>query len=250
MKKMLLLVLALFLLPLSALAAPLEMNPASEGVLYFPEGSSAEDAAFVFSYNLPTIIAQSEDDNAINEHFNYIIGDLVSFDAPLSALAAADVPGSYLHVTNQITCNTDQYFCVLVNRESFSGASVGENWIAYAFARNSDEAGFVLSLANLLNLSGAANDDGLAYERATKKANDLVYELIWDIISEQMESPANDFFEGLTIDDLKAEFYPESDFYLDEDQNIVFYIQPAMIATGVAGLLTYSFSVEELLSEL
>jgi hypothetical protein len=250
MKKLLFLFIVLLVFPFTAFAAPLDMNPNLEGTLYFPEGSTADNAGFTFTYTLPSIVAQNEDDNAINEHFEYMMNDMISFDVPIFAASTADVPGAYLHVTSQITCNSDEYFCVLVNRESFSGASVGENWLAYSFARNSDDAGYVLSLANILKLSAAANDDGLAYERATQKANDLVYELIWDIICEQMDSTANDYFEGLSVEDLHAEFYPESDFYLDQDSNIIFYIQQGMVATETAGLLTFSFSIDELLSEL
>ncbi len=254
MKKLLVLVLTLLVFTSTALASPLETSANLEGSVYFPEGADQSSAVFSFSYQFPCIVPQREDDKAINEHFDYMMSDLISFTAPLYAQEALDnqaIPGgAYLNVASQITCNTEDYFSVLVTQEHFFGASVGETWIGYVFKRSGADAGMVLSLANVLSLSTATSDDGFAYERVTQKADDLVYELIWDIISEQMENNATDYFEGLTIDDLKAEFYPESDFYMDENQNVVFFIQPAMIATEAAGLLVYPFSIDELLSEL
>ena len=43
-------------------------------------------------------------------------------------------------------------------------------------------------------------------------------------------------------------FSPESDFYLDADGNVVFFIQAGEIAGEIAGVLHFPFNPAELLS--
>ena len=57
-----------------------------------------------------------------------------------------------------------------------------------------------------------------------------------------------DYDPDLTMEELQNAFSPESDFYLDEDGNLVFYVQAGVIAGEVNGILTYPFSPAELLS--
>ena len=57
-------------------------------------------------------------------------------------------------------------------------------------------------------------------------------------------------FDDLTREELEAQFYPEEDFYLDENGNPVFYVQPSYIASSAEGVLTFPFTLEELLDEL
>jgi hypothetical protein len=52
----------------------------------------------------------------------------------------------------------------------------------------------------------------------------------------------------LTLDGLRRAFTPESDFYLDDNGNFVFYLQAGAIASEVNGVLTFPFSLSELLS--
>ena len=47
---------------------------------------------------------------------------------------------------------------------------------------------------------------------------------------------------------LTGAFSPESDFYLDADGNVVFFIQAGEIAGEIAGVLRFPFNPAELLS--
>lgn len=235
-----------------AMAAPLSFDKQLEGTVYYPEDATPETATFQFSYQYPQIIPASETDTAINQHFAYLMSDMLSFTIPLHIQDVIDsaLTSAYINLTYEISCNNDEYFSVLIHQEKMLGAAVNESNTAYVFKRNGIGAGMVLSIADILGLSSPNDDDGFSYERATQKADDLVYELVWDIIAEHISQGDLSYFEGLSIDDLKAEFYPENDFYLDSDSNVVFFIQPALIAANAAGTLTFSFSIEELLSEL
>ena len=58
------------------------------------------------------------------------------------------------------------------------------------------------------------------------------------------------YYDGLTREELEAQFYPEEDFYLDESGNPVFYVQSSYLASSAEGVLCYPFTVEELLDEM
>lgn len=250
MKRILALVLALTMWVSLAFAAPLTEAAPLEGMACYPEGSDEATASYRFIYSYPQIVPESEGDNAINEFFDYQMNDALSFSAPLYAQDAEEGGASYTKISYQTTCNNDDYYCVLMTQEQFFGSAATDTWRAYAFARQGEEAGMVVNLADILSLSSPTNDDGLAYERSTQKANEMVYALVWEIIAQQIASEKHDYFEALSMDDLRAEFYPESDFYIDSDGNVVFFIQPAMIASSAAGMLTFPFSIDELVSEL
>ena len=79
-------------------------------------------------------------------------------------------------------------------------------------------------------------------------ASTLGYGLVWQIIQEQVSMGQIDYDPDLTREELQTVFFPESDFYMDENGNFVFYIQAGAIAGEVNGILTYPFSLAELLS--
>jgi len=221
-----------------------------EGVAFFPEDSDEITAVYRFIYRYPGIESQYESDDAINEFFDYQFNDALAFTAPLFAMEAEENSGSYTRVDYQITCNDAVFFSTLFSCEHFFGASSGNFWMAYSFLRQGEGAGMVLSLADILGLTSPNEDDGLAYERMTRQSNELIYDLIWEIILEQLYVAGYDYYEGLTREDLVAEFYPENDFYIDQNHTLVFFIQPTMIASAASGMLLFPFSIDELLSEL
>jgi len=250
MKRAFIIMLALTMLIGTVWAGPLDITDGLEGSAYYPEESAKETAAYLVTYRYPMVVPQYDSDADINVFFEYLMNDFLLFTAPMFAEEAIEDIPCYTHVNYQVTCNDSVYFSVLFTLEQFMGAATGENLTAYSFMRQGDYAGAVLSLADIMCVSDPNIKDGLMYERATNKVNNLVYDLIWEIIDEQIAESSFDYYEGLTIDDLKAEFYPESDFYIDQDHNVVFFIQPAMISMAAAGVLRYTFSIAELMSEL
>ena len=73
---------------------------------------------------------------------------------------------------------------------------------------------------------------------------------MWSIIEEQRHNGEISFDPDLTYEMLTQDFYPEEDFYLDENGNPVFFIQAATIASAADGVLKYPFTLEELQDEL
>ena len=83
---------------------------------------------------------------------------------------------------------------------------------------------------------------------AESLAERLAYQLVWQNIQQSSQQVDGDYLDGLSEVGLRAAFSPESDFYLDADGNIVFFIQAGVVAGEVAGILTFPFSSAELLS--
>ena len=85
----------------------------------------------------------------------------------------------------------------------------------------------------------------------TEKADTLIREMVWDLIEEN----ENNFdYNGLTEEALSHIFFPEEDFYLDENGDPVFYLQPGdvyydNVPEGV-GLITFPLALEDILDEL
>ena len=114
---------------------------------------------------------------------------------------------------------------------------------ADTFAMDGLYAGQKLCLSQLLGLEDES-DDG----EGPSLASQLAYRLVWQIVSQESLNPDGDYLDGLTEQQVQNAFDPEQDFYLDEDGNVVFFIQSGEIAGEIAGILEYPFSIAEMLS--
>ena len=186
----------------------------------------------------------------INDFYDYLISDAKDFMIPMTyeTLEVSPVQ-AYTAITSQVMCNNEDYFSVLVTTESFMGAETSQILAGHTFALQGGKAGTCISLPYLLGLLEADENDTWMQDRATAKANELVYGLVWSIIEEQ-KAEIIAYYDDLTREELEAQFYPEEDFYLDENGNPVFYVQPSYIASSAEGVLTFPFTLEELLDEL
>ncbi len=126
---------------------------------------------------------------------------------------------AYTAITSQVMCNNEDYFSVLVTTESFMGAETSQILAGHTFALQGGKAGTCISLPYLLGLLEADENDTWMQDRATAKANELVYGLVWSIIEEQKAEEIIAYYDDLTREELEAQFYPEEDFYLDENGN-------------------------------
>lgn len=251
MKRFLALLLSLLLLIPSALAEPLPLGDALSGTAYWPEDADEESAVFVYHYSYPMIDGDDETAALINDFYHYLVDDALAFTVPM---AAESVEGSdlqaYATVSTEITCNNDAWFSVKLTTESFMGAAVSTVVAGHTFAREGAKAGTVTSLPYLLGILAADETDTWLQERQTAKADDMVRGLVWEIIQEQLSTGAVAYYDDLTYDILEACFYPEEDFFLDEDGNPVFFVQESIVAPAAEGVLYFPFTMEELLDEI
>ena len=248
MKRLFCLTVALCLLATAALAQPATEAVPLIGTRYYPSGSTADTATYAFSFACPQFAGRGETEKAINAYFSSMAADLANA-APPDAVSdgqapEAGTPAYYTHLDYRITRNDDDYLSVLLTSRQFLGNTETENWTAAVFALSGVYAGQPLSLTQAMGLEQADGDaqSGISY------ASGLVFGLVWQIIQEQVSMGQTDYDPDLTLQELQNVFSPESDFYLDENGNFVFYIQAGAIASEVNGILTFPFSLAELLS--
>lgn len=247
MKRLSCLLAALCLLAGTALAAPaVEAQPLT-GQAFFPAGSGSDSAAFVFSYRYPQFAEDSDADRQINLWYQGLAADAAGAGEAEAAMAGAlPGPGSpawYTRLDYQITQNSDDYVSVLLSATRFQGNTEAESWTAGVFARTGVYAGQPVSLTQAVGLEQA---DGAAGQASY--ASELAYRLIWQIVEGDRAMQARAYYADATESDLRRTLNPESDFYLDADGNIVFFVQAGELASEVEGILTYPFSPAELLS--
>lgn len=78
----------------------------------------------------------------------------------------------------------------------------------------------------------------------------VIRALVWENVQRESENMDRGFLDGLTLEAVAAAFFPQQDFRLDEDGNIVFMIQPGEIAAEMEGVLEYPFLPEELIDAM
>ncbi len=248
MKRLFCLTVALCLLASVALAQPAVETTPLTGTRYYPNGTNADTATYSFSFAFPQFAGSGETEKAINSLFAFMAAGLANSTPPDAVTDGqapeAGSPAYYTHLDYRITRNDDDYLSVLLSNRQFLGNSEAESWTAVVFALSGVYEGQPLSLTQAMGLEQSDGDaaSDISY------ASTLVYGLVWQIIQEQVSMGQIDYDPDLTREELQTVFFPESDFYMDENGNFVFYIQAGAIAGEVNGILTYPFSLAELLS--
>lgn len=195
------------------------------GTIVRPEGADASQAVFKVQYTFPQFYPDSATANLINAYFQRLDADGL-FDV---------WDGSY-EINFEMMHNSARYLSIMLTRYTASNAQ--ESACAVTFALDGIYAGKNILLNEMLGI------DQLSQAEA------IVYELVWQIIQRELIQGTGDYLEGITKHSLYESFAPEKDFYLDDDGNIVFFIQPGFISAEIAGILRFPFSPAELLAEI
>ena len=193
-----------------------------------PDSADALQASFLVSYRYPQFVCQQPTDEAINRYYQALEAQLAI--AGLEADASIDC---------EVTHSSERYVSVLETTTTLGGNGETQTLRSDTFARDGIYAGQKLNLSHLLGL-----------EEQTALAEELVYQLVWQIVQRNAENAEGDYLDGLTQLDVANAFYPQTDFYLDGDGNIVFWIPAGEIAGEIAGILLFPFSMAELLSAI
>jgi len=250
MKKFLLMFLCL-MFAATACADPLPLGAELSGTACFPEGTDEATAQYIYRYAYPTVNGEDEVSQMINEFYAYMVSDALGFAAPMAAEEAAfSGAQAYTAITSEVTCNNDAFFSVKVVNETFMGAAASSIVSGHVFARTGDKAGTVVSLPYMLDLLDADETDTWLLDRQTAKADAMVRSLVWDVIQDQLADGAVGYYDDLTREIFDNNFYPEEDFYLDAEGNLIFFLQEGTVAPVTEGVLYFPFTLEELLDEI
>lgn len=186
------------------------------------------------SFSLP----QFGGETLINQYYLELAARLEAGQLPPGAAWSAEDDGEEPETWTldyEITRNDAEYLSVVLHLRQLSGGGETETLSADTFLRGEQP-----HKATLSELLGAEAADG------DTKTADLVYGLIWEIVQVGMENVEGDYLDSLTLDNVRSALDPETDFYLDDNGNIVFFIEPGLLAGEIAGVLLYPFSPYEL----
>ncbi len=217
------------------------------GVVYYPRGATEETASFAFRYRLPQLNADQPQAEEVNTYFASYAADIVETMIPATLSTLDEFPGPgepeyYVNLDYRIPSRNEDQLSVLLVSQQFLGNTLVEQWVSVVFALSGIYAGQPISLSQAMGLEeGGGNQTG-------DIASELVYGLVWQIIQYDIGSMKTAYFPDLTEAEYRLAFSPQDDFYFDEDGNFVFFIQAGTIAGEVEGVLTFPFSMAELLS--
>ena len=252
MFRFLLLMMALLCLPAAGMAeAPLTFADDLKAVYTWPEGSTVEEAAYVYRAVYPQIAGDSALAMTINNVFQYEASDALGFECPMigsshdPALGQMQVTLSY-----EITHLSEQYLCVRVDKQVVAGDVTSHVVKAFDFGLTGEKAGTVTSLPYLLGLMKPGETDEWYVDRQTLKADTCAREMVWAEIQKAQRDAGLQLYDDLTYEEFEWCFYPEEDFYLDAEGNFVFFIQENVIAPQAAGQFFFTVSMDDMLDEI
>lgn len=244
--------LLLMMLTLSALAEKYEFADDLTGEYLYPAGSDESTATYIYRYRYPQLSGDDEIAAMFNTTYAYTADDTLAFEAPMNAgLTDGAAQATIIDVTYEVTCQTADYLSILITKHTKRPDSESTTISGHVFALTGSRAGEIISLPYMLGiLTQDGKVDTWLQDRQTAKADNCVRELVWAEIERMMKSGDVPFYDGLTFEELEAAFYPEEDFYLDENGDPVFYLLENTVALPEAGILLVPISLETLLDEL
>lgn len=252
MLRILVLLLTLTLLPFPAGAEEtLTFTDDLTGQYVWPVGSTVEDASYIYEYTYPQIAGDSILAITINNVFQYEATDALGFECPMIGSSHDPAEGQMqVRLDYSITHLSPDYLSVRISKQVNVGDQSTLIIKAFTFALTGDNAGTVTSLPYLLGMVESTENDEWLIDRQTAKADSCARQMVWDMIEKAMTDPASTIWPDLTFETLEWGFYPEEDFYLDEEGQLVFFLQANVIAPVEAGHFYFPISVEDMLDEL
>ena len=234
----------------SALADPIRLGSDLANTVVIPYDEEDPQAGhYSYSYCFP--YADESDSRAplINELYEYKVSELEESTIPLMADGYMDA-GETVEVTETytVTCSTDTYFSVLFVRNTVIGDWQKTRWEGNTFSLLHGEPGSTFDLTRILGILDVGAQDEFMENRQTQKAAAAVLTLVMEMIGDNEDDFP--FYDDVTEEDLLDYFTPADDFYLDEDENPVFFIRPGIIADEELGFVTFPISVEDIRDEM
>lgn len=202
---------------------------------------------FEYSYCFPQVDGDAEGGAAINAFYSSRANDLEAFTIPMDQNTFWGTDISTV-VDYQITCNNDDFFSVLIRKEKRTGERTTVTWEGHVFSRKHPNPGSTYTLPKFLNILDAEENEEWVQELQNDNANSVVRQLVWEMILNNEEGI--DYDPDYTEEYLAEDFNPEEEYYLDENGEPVFYINPGVAAPEDEGLLTFPIPLEDILDEL
>ena len=241
-------ILILILTFTAVLAEPLSLlEDYTNSVISVTEENDPSAGRFEYSYRYPHVDESAEGGAEINIFYTELMEYTDGFTIPMIQDAFEGENASTV-IDYTVTCNNDDFFSVLIREERNNPDQSIVYWDAHVFSRKSGAPGQTYTLPKLLGILDANENDTWLQDRQTAKADRLIREMIWDMIEEDKEGIGYD--SDLTEENLSHILFPEEQFYLNENGDPVFFLQPGDAAPESAGLVTFTIPLELILDEM
>ena len=252
MFRIFLLMLALSLVPVSSMAeAPLTFAEDLSVLYTWPENVNPEEASYIYRAVYPQIAGESSLALTINQVFQYEADDALGFEAPMIGSSHDPAQGQMqVDISYQIVHLSDRFLSVRVDKTIAVDESISHIVKGYTFTLTGAEAGTVTSLPYMAGIIRENETDEWLIGRQIAKADACVRDMVWFLIERDMKKNVSAIYEDMTFEEFEWGFYPEEDFYLNEDGSFVFFIQAGIIAPAEAGAFYYTITLDELLDEI
>lgn len=250
MKRVLPFLLAFILFAVPAFADPLLLLDDYAAEISEPYDESDPSAGtFVYICRYPHVDEGAEGGMEINAFYMEQMDYELGFTVPMIQDAFEGYDSSTV-ISYTVTCNNDDYFSVLVRKDEVNPDRTRTSWSGHVFSRKNGKAGYTFTLPMLLGILESTENEEWIQDYQTEKADSLIREMVWEMVE---ENSAGVDYGDLTEESLVNVFFPEENFYLDENGDPVFYIQPCDVFDEVpegAELLIFPISLEDIEDEL
>lgn len=235
MRRLIALLCGCLLMMLSASAA-IEYDW-QEGEAWFPQ---EKDWTYHYAYRYPVAKGDSESAQAVNYYFDNALYEMTKLVLPMYAADPVMAAGQQHEFCQDyaVTCNSDDHFSFLMTqRQTVEGREL-VSLSSAVFALSGEYAGQTLTLRGLVQVGDSS-----------AQLAELVRRDIWRQIEARMTVGETAWKQGINLEKLTEEFYPENQFYADEKGRAVFYLQPGEFRDDLE-VVTFTYAPQDLLKLL
>jgi len=252
MFRLLILLLIAALLPLGSVAeAPVSFADDLTAVYTWPEGAPESEASYVYRCTYPQLAGDEAIAQTINNIYQYEVSYALDFDCPMNGSSHDPAEGQMqVDVTYEVTHLSSDHLSIRIDKEVTIGESCVRVVTAHIFPLTGERAGTVISLPYLLGVIKQGETDEWLIDRQTAKVDACARDMVWFLVERAMKQENSPIYPDMTLEEFEWGFYPEEDFFLDEEGNFVFFVQEGVIAPAEAGQFFFPVTLDELLDEL
>lgn len=226
-------------------ADPLKLDEDITDTMVIPyDDSDPAAGTFTFSYRYPRVDSAEADADIVNGYYR----DQIEMNETNMYFFADGYAAMGTSVTKdisyRITCNNDDYLSALMMQDLQIGDSHRIIWEGNTFSRKNGGISNTSNLPKLLGLLDTSEQDEFKIEKQARKVSEAVLEIILDMIDENPDRIPY-YYDLITYDYLLETVYPEEDFYLNENGDFVFFVNPGVIADESLGYMLFPIPFDD-----
>ncbi len=192
---------------------------------------------YSYSCKFPCIHEDNPVYENINQYYVLAVREMTDLLLPMYSKDPdmGRMPDNYIKQTYEVTCNNGRFFSTKMLQEQKLNDEIKHTISSQVFDVSGEYAGETLTLRGLLEEIGDSSEQIAA----------LVLKDIWHKIERDMKNADSHWENDLSFEKLELDFFPQEHFYADEENRVVFYLQPNIFRTD-AEIITFSYSKQDI----